>query len=86
MAVRTDCTADPYDLAAELNFSYAANQFRTDELIHTAQLNFRTDLFELLCKNPYRFFVRFDLQKLTVVAKINSVRCTVDSNFYTACC
>jgi hypothetical protein len=85
MAVHTDCTANLYALAAKLNFSYTTNQLCTDELIHTAQLNFCTDFFGLLCKNPYRFFVRFDLQKSAVVAKINSVRCTVDSNFYTAC-
>jgi hypothetical protein len=41
MAVRTNCTADPYGLAVELNFSYATNQLCTDELIHTAQLNSR---------------------------------------------
>jgi hypothetical protein len=78
MVVRMDCTVDPYGLAAELNFSYAANQFRMDELIHTTQLNFRTDFSGPLCKNPYGFSVRFDLQKSAAVAKIDSVRCTAD--------
>jgi hypothetical protein len=40
VAVRTDCTIDLYGLAAKLNFPYVANQFRTDELIRTTQLNF----------------------------------------------
>jgi hypothetical protein len=63
MAVRTNCTADPYGLTAELNFPYAANQFRTDELICTAQSNFQaaelnchTAKKRWLCKNPYGFF------------------------------
>ena len=63
MAIRTDCTADLYGLAAKLNFPYVANQFRTDELICTTQLNFwATELNcriaekRLLCKNPYGFF------------------------------
>jgi hypothetical protein len=89
MAVRTDCTADPYGLAAKLNFPYAANQFRTDELIRTTQLNFWAA--ELNCRTTKKgccvkirtdFSVRFDLQKSTAAAaKINSVRCTTDSNF-----
>jgi hypothetical protein len=79
--VRTNCMADPYGLATKSNFPYATNQFRTDELICTTQLNFwaaelnyRTTKKGSYVKIRTDFSVRFDLQKSTAAAaKINSI-------------